>query len=106
MRTGGYRPGQHWITCQVCGQVYRPKDTRRRWDGAIVCKWDYETRHPQEFVRATKDTFAAQGLVNPEPTDKFVTWTCTTRSAIAGMAIVGCAIAGNTEGAALPSGTF
>ena len=27
----------------------------KRWDGAMVCEADYETRHPQEFVRARRD---------------------------------------------------
>lgn len=65
----------------------------------------FETRHPQDFVRGVKD-------------DQTVPWTraesadvetsiCSTRSAVAGIATAGCAIAGiNTKNTQIPSGTF
>ena len=38
--------------CDVCGFKYKSSQLRKRWDGAMVCKADYETRHPQDFVKA------------------------------------------------------
>lgn len=48
-------PGGHNVICDVCGLKYKAQELRRRWDGAMVCEWDFEPRHPQEFVRAKRD---------------------------------------------------
>ena len=34
---------------------YRIEDIRKRWDGAYVCKYDWEPRHPQDLIRAVKE---------------------------------------------------
>lgn len=34
--------------CDVCGFQYKMRDLRKRWDGLIVCKWDYEEKHPRD----------------------------------------------------------
>ena len=39
---------------------------RERWDGLIVCKPDWEPRHPQDFVRVKPEDTSAKGLVNPD----------------------------------------
>ena len=49
-------PGGYNAICDVCGLKYKAADLLKRWDGAMVCKWDYEPRHPQEFLRAKNDT--------------------------------------------------
>jgi hypothetical protein len=36
----------------------------RTWDGLFVCRADWETRHPQDFVRGRKDI---QNVPNPRP---------------------------------------
>lgn len=41
--------------CDVCGFKYYHHELRERWDGQMVCDVDFETRHPQEFVRAVPD---------------------------------------------------
>jgi hypothetical protein len=107
-RNSGYKPGNHWVVCDVCGFDIRAADAMERWDGLIVCPEDYEERHPQDYVRVTKDTIAAQGYVRTEPTDIFTTGFCETRSSDAGEATAGCAIAGYSDGNAnlIPSGTF
>lgn len=69
----GYAPGKHYVQCQRCGIDYMDDQVTREWNGAIVCKECFETRHEQEFVRAPQDKIAASGLVNPEPADTFVT---------------------------------
>ena len=52
-RVGG--PGSYNALCDVCGLKYKASELSRRWDGAMVCEKDFETRHPQEFVRARRD---------------------------------------------------
>ena len=51
-----YKKGDWKVVCDVCGQRYLASALRKRWDGLMVCNKDYETRHPQEFVRARTDT--------------------------------------------------
>ncbi len=46
-----YKRGQWLAVCDVCGLQYHSGQMRKRWDGLMVCKDDYETRHPQEFIR-------------------------------------------------------
>lgn len=71
-RNPGYRPGDHWVECQVCGFEYRASEMKERWDGIIVCREDYEMRHPQDFVRAQEDHIAAEGLVNPASEPEYI----------------------------------
>lgn len=54
-RNAGWRRGDHWVCCDVCGFDYRASQIRIRWDGMAVCPQDYEERHPQDFLRARKD---------------------------------------------------
>ncbi len=50
-----YIPGEFKRICDRCGFVYRASETFRTWDGLFVCEADFETRHPQDFVRGRKD---------------------------------------------------
>ena len=52
-RVGG--PGSYNAICDVCGLKYKASALLKRWDGLMVCKWDWEPRHPQEFIRAKND---------------------------------------------------
>lgn len=54
-KNAGFRPGENWQACPVCGFDYRASDFRRRWDGLMVCKEDWEPRHPQDFLRVSPD---------------------------------------------------
>lgn len=64
-RSPGYQAGNHWVECQVCGFDYRHDQMRLRWDNLIVCPKDFETRQPQDFVRAREDRITPGGLINP-----------------------------------------
>ena len=69
-------PGVHSVICDVCGLKYKNHELSRRWDGAMVCKWDWEPRHPQEFVRAKKDNVVLP-FIRPDLDDSIVytpTW--------------------------------
>lgn len=50
-----YRGGDHYALCDECGFKKRRSELKRRWDNALVCREDWEPRHPQDFVRATQD---------------------------------------------------
>jgi len=99
----GYIPGDNWVECDVCGMDIYASDSKKRWDGLIVCPDDWEVRHPQDFVRARKDKITAdiirtetEGIdVSPNP-----------NYAIAGLAIAGVAVAGKGQLSIIPSGTF
>jgi len=104
-RNPGYIAGDHWVVCDVCGFEYRHSIMRKRWDGLVVCPWDFELRHPQDFVRDKHENITAKGLVRPEPESSFINGICSTRGAAAGQAIAGCAITGFVEGD-IPTATF
>ena len=41
--------------CDVCGFKFKASDLRQRWDGAMVCKEDWEPRHPMDYFRGYPD---------------------------------------------------
>jgi hypothetical protein len=59
-----YIPGDFYRICDRCGSKFRASQTYRTWDGLFVCAEDFETRHPQDFVRGTKDL---QNVPDPRP---------------------------------------
>ena len=50
-----YVSGQFNVTCDVCSKKIKSGDAKQRWDGFIVCPDDFESRHPQDFVKARTD---------------------------------------------------
>jgi len=66
-----YKSGDNWLTCDVCGMDIYASDSKKSWDGLIVCPEDWEMRHPQDFVRARKDKIAAT-IVRSEPEEREV----------------------------------
>ena len=66
-----YRPGDHYLICDVCGYKIRHSESRKRWDGLRVCEKDWEPRHPQDFVRGKRDRQAVRDA-RPEPADTFL----------------------------------
>jgi len=71
-RNPGWKSGQHWVHCDVCGFIYRQTKMRLRWDNLVVCPKDFERRQPQDFVKGRKEDVAAKGLVRTEPEDTFI----------------------------------
>lgn len=65
-----YVSGSHNVTCDVCSRKIKSGQARKRWDGFIVCPDDYETRHPQDFVRARQDKISVP-FTRPRPPDAF-----------------------------------
>lgn len=67
-----WRKGDHRVICDRCGFKRWSSETAMEWTGMRVCKIEcYETRHPQDFVRAKADN---QSVPNPRPeaTDSFL----------------------------------
>lgn len=101
-----YNSGQWWVLCDVCGKKTKSSEIKQRWDGFLVCKEDYENRHPQDFIRVKQDKIVVP-FSRPRTTDTFSN-TCDTPTAIAGYAQAGCAIAGVTTNAVteIPQSSF
>lgn len=51
-----YKPGSFYRICDRTGFKVRAEDTREEWNGSIVSKLVYETRHPQDMVRGRTDS--------------------------------------------------
>ena len=66
-----YIPGDYWKICDRCGFRKRSSETFRTWDGLYVCREDFESRHPQDFVRGRKDLQNVPDA-RPEPVDNLV----------------------------------
>jgi len=81
--------------CDRCGFEFYSFELKKEWQGLMVCHSCYSPRHPQDFVRAVKDEQAVPWS-RPEAPDTFVA-VCYLEglSCYAGLAVAGCAIAGN-----------
>jgi len=106
-RNPGFKSGDNWISCDVCGLNILASDSKKRWDGVIVCPEDWEVRHPQDFVRSRKDRQRPR-IARSEPTEVHVPRVCSSRTAKTGVAVASCAICGVDEIVAseITSGTF
>lgn len=47
--------GQWNTICDVCGFKFKSGDLKKRWDGMMCCKDDWEVRHPLDFVKGVPD---------------------------------------------------
>lgn len=60
-----HRVGDYLMRDDESGLIHYRSDMVKRWDGLWVHKTQFETRHPQEFVRARNDPKALRN-VRPE----------------------------------------
>lgn len=67
-------PGEWKVVCHVCGWQYPSSEIRKRWDGFLVCKKDWEPRHPADFFRIKGET-ETPPFTSPEPEDVFTSVT-------------------------------
>mgnify|MGYP003659076595 CR=1 FL=1 len=81
--------------CDSCGRKFKASQLLRRWDGLMVCKEDYEVRHPQNFLRVQKERISVP-WVRPQPeVDTFVNYCNIFNSqGIAGIGLSGCMVSG------------
>lgn len=54
-RNPGWKSGDYWMECDICGFDYRRSQMRERWDGLWTCKKDWEPRHELDFLRSIAD---------------------------------------------------
>ena len=58
MKSTWFNSGQWNAVCDVCGFYFKNTQLQKRWDGLMVCKEDWEVRHPQELIRPIPDSVA------------------------------------------------
>lgn len=63
--------GQPNAVCAICGFRYPLSRLRKNWKGQMVCREDFEPRHPQEFVRVRADRMTRPNM-RPEPDPVFL----------------------------------
>lgn len=88
-------PGNWKCACHVCGFWYPSSEIKKRWDGALVCPKDYETRHPQTLIKVRGER-AFPSFVSKDASPDTEVFFCTIQSAsgYAGMGTAGCMQAG------------
>lgn len=47
--------GEWNAICDICGLEFKSSALRKDWRNLMVCKDDFELRHPQDFLRVPKD---------------------------------------------------
>jgi hypothetical protein len=70
-RLPAFRSGDWLVCCDRCGGEFYASEMRREWTGLIVCRSDWEPRHPQDFKKGVPDR-QNPAWVRPEPADTFV----------------------------------
>ena len=61
-----------WLAiCDRCGFQYRASELRKEWTGLMVCREDFDPRHPQDFVRGVPDRQNVP-WARPEPEPVFI----------------------------------
>src|SRR3990167_4541063 len=65
-----YIPGRWLAICDVCALRHYNTDLRKDWRGLMVCQQDFESRHPQDFLRVRADNPAVP-WTRPESLDSF-----------------------------------
>lgn len=88
--------GNYNVLCDSCGRKFKASDLQKRWDGLMVCREDFEQRHPQDLLRVRKEKIAVP-YSRPYPAqDTYTGYTCSVyeRWAKADQASADCATVG------------
>lgn len=65
-------PGNWNALCDSCGRKFKALDLQKRWDGLMVCREDWESRHPQTLLKVQREKIAVP-FSRPYPAqDSFV----------------------------------
>jgi hypothetical protein len=57
--------------CDECGFKFKGSMLRKRWDGAMVCSKDWETRHPQDSIKVRPEQNNVRDP-RPEPEPRYL----------------------------------
>lgn len=89
-------PGHGWkVTCMRCGFDFPSTDIKKEWTGYLVCCSCYEPAHPSNFIKVKGETHTPS-FVNKDEEIYLDVCTIEGTSCYAGLAVAGCALAGNT----------
>ena len=66
-----FKSGSWNITCDRCSKKTKADEIKKEWTGFLVCPVCFETRHPQDFVRARQDKISVP-FTRPRPVGVFV----------------------------------
>lgn len=66
-----YKPGDALAICDSCGYRFHLSELRTDWRGFMVCKKDYEPRHPQDTIEVKKERIVVKDA-RPEAEDIFI----------------------------------
>lgn len=89
-----YISGAWNVHCDVCKFKFKSTEIRKRWDGLMVCKDDWETDHPQKYLRVHADKISVP-YVRQESTDSQINICYIyATAAYAGLGEAGCMQAG------------
>jgi hypothetical protein len=69
MKDTNWIPGEWKAVCDICGFDFLASQLLENWKGQRVCSKDFETRHPQEFVRQREETIAVPWMRPSEDDD-------------------------------------
>jgi hypothetical protein len=86
------------VVCDSCGRKFKASTMRKRWDGFLVCKDDFEVKHPQLSLKVHGDKQTVP-IPRPEAEDQFLEF-CDiwTSSPMADFGTADCAyVGGNTN---------
>ena len=90
--------GDYNCVCDSCGRKFKASTMRKRWDGFLVCKDDFEVKHPQLSLKVHGDKQTVP-IPRPEAEDQFLEF-CDiwTSSPMADFGTADCAyVGGNTN---------
>lgn len=63
--------------CDSCGRKFKASSLKKRWDGLIVCKEDWEQRHPQDLLRVQREQISVPWSRPYPAEDTFIPWNYT-----------------------------
>jgi len=88
---GTYTPGQWKVACSLCGKEQLAQAMVKNWQGMYRCPEHNEPRHPQDFVRGSKDV---QTVPFSQPPNEIFLAICDREgvSAVPALALPGCCI--------------
>lgn len=55
-----YAKGTHNAICDICAFQYKRSEMRKNWKNQLVCRADYEAKHPQLTLRPRTDRQAVK----------------------------------------------
>jgi hypothetical protein len=63
--------------CDSCGRKFKASSLKKRWDGLIVCREDWEQRHPQDLLRVQREQISVPWSRPYPAEDTYLPWNYT-----------------------------